>query len=336
MAARQRLIQVLDMITEGSEATVAESLKPEVAQFHQSSKPWVEDASIQGLGIGPKITNGETRDELVVKVYVDEKKPISQVQNIVPTTIYVPGTNEEIKTDVEAIGKIEEESNKSRVRPVSPGFSLGHPNITAGTFGCLVRVNGDENNLYILSNSHVLADSGLGAAGDNITQPGKSDGGLHPADTIANLSRWQNFIFTDVGFPNLIDAAIARVVDPNLVSSTIHKIGLPLGVSHYLRRDMRVKKTGRTTDFTTGLIRDIDFRTAILFNQPGGVKSRVGFRDQVLCTRFTSGGDSGSAILNPNNKVVGLHFAGSPSSSIFNKIGNVLNILDISVVTEQL
>jgi hypothetical protein len=38
-------------------------------------------------------------------------------------------------------------------------------------------------------------------------------------------------------------------------------------------------------------------------------------------------------VFNSSRKIVGLHFAGSPSSSIFNRIENVLAALDIEVVT---
>jgi hypothetical protein len=62
----------------------------------------------------------------------------------------------------------------------------------------------------------------------------------------------------------------------------------------------------------------------------------VGFRDQVLCTRYSASGDSGSAVLNMEKEIVGLHFAGSDSSSIFNRIGHVLDALSIEVVTSSL
>jgi hypothetical protein len=96
---------------------------------------------------------------------------------------------------------------------------------------------------------------------------------------------------------------------------------------------MRVQKTGRTTDYTQGIIQDVNYRLALTYKKPGGGSGRVGLRDQVLCTRYTAGGDSGSAVLNMQRRVVGLHFAGSPSTSIFNKISNVLTLLNINVVT---
>ncbi len=97
---------------------------------------------------------------------------------------------------------------------------------------------------------------------------------------------------------------------------------------------MKVQKTGRTTDHTIGIIRDIDFRATISYRNQGGGTVRVGFRDQVLCSRYTSDGDSGSAVLNLSGKVVGLHFAGSATASVFNKIGNVLDAMNLEIVTE--
>ena len=94
---------------------------------------------------------------------------------------------------------------------------------------------------------------------------------------------------------------------------------------------MRVQKVGRTTDYTTGVVLDVHYRLALRYKKPGGGTGRVGLRDQVLCTRYTAGGDSGSAVLNSRKRVVGLHFAGSPSTSIFNRIGHVFDLLDLEL-----
>jgi hypothetical protein len=69
---------------------------------------------------------------------------------------------------------------------------------------------------------------------------------------------------------------------------------------------------------------------------PGGGTGLVGFRDQVLCTCYTAGGDSGSAVLNMSKKVVGLHFAASPSTSIFNPIKFTQAALKIEIVTDRI
>ena len=206
--------------------------------------------------------------------------------------------------------------------------------VTVGTFGCLVRRKGDKKGLYILSNSHILANQGVASVGDVIIQPGRADGGKAPKDVIAKLNDWVPFQFTPSTFPNLVDAAIAKVKAPKLVTSAIRLIGVPKGVSKVVRRGMRVQKTGRSTDYTQGIIRDVNYRLALRYKKPGGGTGRVGLKDQILCTRYTAPGDSGSAVLNMRKKVVGLHFAGSSSTSIFNRIGHVLDLLDIDVVTK--
>ncbi len=336
MANTRTLRRALDILTEGGSAPVMESLKPSAESLLETARPWTMGEGIQGLGIGQKIKDGEALSDLVLKVYVEKKLPKSQTSNMVPKMVEFPGIEEQLATDVEEIGRVEIESNTSRIRPVIPGFSVGHLEVTAGTFGCLVRLNGDKEGLYILSNSHVLANQGVANKGDVIIQPGDLDSGKEPGDVIAKLFDWVPFEFTATSYPNLVDAAIAKVNDNDTVRSAIRKIGLPKGISTTLRRGMKVRKTGRTTDYTIGEITDVDYRLALKYKKPGGEKDRVGLRDQVLCTRYTAGGDSGSAVINSKGRVVGLHFAGSPSTSIFNKIRHVIQLLDISIITEQI
>lgn len=71
----------------------------------------------------------------------------------------------------------------SRQRPCPAGYSIGHRDITAGTLGLVVRVDG---RLIGITNAHVGANVNLGAVGDPIYQPGPYDGG-HASDTIATL-----------------------------------------------------------------------------------------------------------------------------------------------------
>ena len=342
------LLEALDMLTEVAGAPAAfgtaylmaaprHLARPEALATHEANKSWTYGPDIQGLGIGEKVTDQKRLKEVVLKVYVTEKKPESKLKNLVkvPKEVKLAGSNRVIPTDVEAIGKVEKEANTTRVRPAIPGFSLGHPAITAGTFGCLVRKKGDAKTLYILSNSHVLADEGLAAVGDQIIQPGAYDGGTAPADVLATLAQFVPFTFSATGYTNLVDAAIAKVKKPKLVTSAIRIIGVPAGTSVALARGMQVQKCGRTTDYTVGVVRDINYRTSLRYKKPGGGTGRVGFTDQVLCTRYTAGGDSGSAVLDMKKKIVGLHFAGSESSSIFNRIEHVLAALGVSPVVTQ-
>ena len=132
----------------------------------------------------------------------------------------------------------------------------------------------------------------------------------------------------------MVDAAIASIASNIDIDEEMRILGSrPQGVSTNLRRGMKVQKVGRTTDHTWGEILDIDASPIIPYPDPNnpGQNVNLQFRDQVLCTRYTAGGDSGSEVRTERDNVVGLHFAGSASTSLFNKITNVFDALDIEL-----
>lgn len=341
MAAEKDLVLALRFVTEGGSADVPRRLAREVFStesfqaaaetVRRDARDWTTSDGVQGLGVGEKLTDGQEAGQLALRVYVDRKLPLSRCKTPVPRKVPVPELGE-VDTDVLEIGPVETEMFTTKARPAMPGCGLGHTAVTVGTFGCLVRKKGENPAVYILSNSHVLADSGAASPGDWVCQPGPRDGGSVPPDGLARLADFAPFDYGD-GFPNLVDAAIAKVHSDRSVTGAIRIIGLrPMDVSHTLRRGMRIKKVGCTTDLTFGQIQDVDFRVRIPYKRDGfSQKALVGFRDQVLCTRYSQGGDSGAIILNRRDEVIGLHFAGSPSASIFNRIDHVFRALDIEL-----
>ena len=340
VSLEDRLLLALEFVSEGSHAEVpkrlsdrafsTESFSLATEKLRKQSRPWIQGHGIQGIGIGEKVVEGKSDGELALRVYVEKKQAKAKIKNCVPKQITIPEVGK-CNTDVLEIGPVMHESFTSRIRPAIPGSGVGHFNISVGTFGCLVKKKRSKRGLYILSNSHVLADEGTGSIGDKILQPGKHDGGRTGTDVIGILEDWVPFTFSNSGFYNLVDGAIAKVRKRS-VSENIRILGIkPRGVSYALRRGMTVQKVGRTTDYTTGVVTDINYRFALTYKRPGGGKGRVGFRDQVLCTRYTAGGDSGSAVLNNRERLVGLHFAGSPSTSIFNPIKYVFQQLNIEL-----
>lgn len=93
-----------------------------------------------------------------------------------------------VQVIVEDTGSVVPQMNTARMRPCDGGFSVGHVNVTVGTFGGNVRFGADFG--FILSNNHVLANVNAGAVGDPIIQPAANDGGATPGDVIATLTRW--------------------------------------------------------------------------------------------------------------------------------------------------
>lgn len=333
MVPEQALVLGLEVLTATprSQAMASEDFRAESASVGVQAREWTHGSGVEGLGIGEKLSAGQPTGALALRIYVERKLPTRRLTNPVPAAVAIPAVGE-LPTDVIELGHIEPQSFRERARPAMPGCGLGHVTATVGTFGCLVKRH-DDDALYILSNSHVLADVGFAQSGDTVIQPGSLDGGAERADALAKLTEFVPFAFDDVGFDNQVDAAIAKVRRRDWVVTEIRELGMtPAGVGRVIRRGMQVKKVGRTTGFTTGVVQDVHFRTALTYPRPNGARTqRVGFKDQVLCTRYSDSGDSGAVVLNSSNRVVGLHFAGAAAGSVFNRIHHVLRLLRVEL-----
>ena len=309
--------------------------------------------NVVATGVGFKIAGDQPTTEPAVIVSVVKKLPTAQLAE----SAMVPKTINGVKTDVIETGKIVALQQQQKMRPARPGISIGHYQITAGTFGCLVQKNGQ---VFILSNNHVLANSNAAQLGDPIWQPGKYDGGTS-ADQIGTLEQ-----FIPIGFPgdpaptptpqpgcsplaaimklinpsssapqaqinapgnNTVDCAIARPLSPDLVTPDILNIGVPVGVGT-ATLGTQLQKMGRTTAYTTGQITQIDVTVS------GDYGGKVGvYKNQLMAGAMSAGGDSGSAILDMQKRVVGLLYAGSDTTTIMNPIQFVLDALQVQLVT---
>jgi len=294
------------------------------------------------VGVAPslKVAGGKPTDQWSLTVLVDRKLP----KNKLDKEAVVPAQIDGVVTDVVEVGEIEALAFNARMQPAPPGFSLGHHDITAGTFGCLVRdlrhcdcppadqcrggPSADAAGDYlILSNNHVLAKSNGARAGDLILQPGPFDGGVYPSDAIAKLERFEPITF---GFPsgfNLVDAAVARPLYSRGVTASIIGVAMPNGIGQALT-GMLVIKVGRTTQVTVGRVLATNATVAVNF----GIGVAV-FRHQILTTAMAAGGDSGSLLMDANLNAVGLLFAGSAAVTIHNHIANVEAALGVRPLT---
>ena len=120
--------------------------------------------------------------------------------------------------------------------------------------------------------------------------------------------------------------AMAKPINEEEVKAEISEIGEPEGVVEGTL-GMKIKKSGRTTGLTTGEIEQIGATVKVEF---GGGRVAT-FKDQLVAGGISQGGDSGSAVLSEDNKLCGLLFAGSESTTVINRIGNVLSLLNISI-----
>jgi hypothetical protein len=278
--------------------------------------------NVVGVGYGAKLVGSRIADDLAVRVYVRAKRPRAHV----PVAERVPEFVDGRPTDVVAVGDL----RALRV-PVDCGVSVGHVDITAGTIGCVVEVADAPGQRLILSNNHVLAASNAADEGDAILQPGPLDGG-DPGDPIGVLHRFIPIDFDDTA-GNRVDAAVARLHDPASVRPQIAHIGPPVLPAVDAALYQSVRKHGRTTEHTVGVVVDVAADIEVRFG------ARIAaFADQIGVVgvggdAFSDGGDSGSLIvdavdLNP----VALLFAGGGGITFGNPIGSVLDALDATIV----
>jgi hypothetical protein len=286
------------------------------------------DPSIVGAAFGSRVAHNEKTDHPAMVVYVMKKVPEAFLppSRLLPRRMYVGGDCVEV--DVVETGPIYPHAFTSLERPAPSGISIGPPiigtTISAGTFGALVT-DLTDGSLCILSNNHVLANENLGNPGDPILQPGSFDGGTNPADLIATLKRFQ--VINASG--NIVDCAIAQVQNPtasfvidqvqgNLMQTPNPKqpaVGLlfsggcnrtfmnpidnvltalnvqflagPSTVAADL--GMNVQKVGRTTQYTTSTIVEVDASITIQYNFGPGA-----FVNQIATYSASNNGDSGS------------------------------------------
>lgn len=224
----------------------------------------------------------------------------------------------------------------TRQRPAPVGFSVGHPDITAGTIGA--RVEDGSGTVYILSNNHVLANTNDASIGDSALQPGPSDGGTDPDDKIGELADYEPIDFSN---PNTMDAAIASSSTANLdfATPTDDAYGAPGTTPTSASLGLAVQKYGRTTGHTTGTVSELNVTVDVCYEPAGpfNCKSSARFENQIAITSnngsFSDGGDSGSLIVtnDANKNPVGLLFAGSDSRTLANPIGPVLDRFGVSI-----
>jgi hypothetical protein len=272
----------------------------------------------------------------------------------------VPPLVDAAPTDVLEVGHVRSfQARTGRWRPAPGGVSVGHFRVTAGTLGCVVR-DRRTGQRAILSNNHVLADNNAAQPGDPILQPGAVDGGREENDTIARLERFVPILFQrepatcglasgvaavanaaarlvgskhrleayriDPQATNTVDAAVARPLEDALVSDEILDIGVISGVAP-AELAMAVRKSGRSSGFTTGQISVLDATVVVDY---GGRMAQ--FEGQIVTGAMSRPGDSGSLLVAADSlRAVGLLFAGSEQATIYNPIQAVLDSLEVVI-----
>jgi endonuclease G len=313
---------------------------------------WLRRSGVTAVDVGFKIKGDKMTDDVALRVHVRRKLPAAELaggdvfneSGKSPKTVkgfpvdvieaqYGPSTAKTAEpvvledADEQAIAAIE---RTTTFDPLIGGISCGNPRVTAGTLGAIV-FNRANCRPMILSNWHVLAGASAAAAGEDILQPGRVDGGTQAVATL-----------TQMRLDSRMDAAVATL--NGVRNHTRDILGLnPIAGTEAATLGMQVVKSGRTTGVTRGVVDGVSLSVSINYGDPGV----VAFSDQIrivprppwpaVDVEISSGGDSGSVWLNEsNNRAIGLHFAGEtdplPASenAICSPIGPIMTEFNIS------
>lgn len=208
--------------------------------------------------------------------------------------------------------QVETRARTDRIRPLVGGISVGPVNGPTGTLAWVVEHNTDA---YLVSNSHVLSYYGAIDIGREVTQPGSYNGGSE-ADIVGNLFGYIPVVERD----NLVDLALSKLTTGEYLVGELYELGAMKGIGS-VAPDALVRKEGRTTGVTEGPVLATDADVVVTLNE-----ERYIFTGQILAEMHSGPGDSGSPVLDVDNNLVGLLFAGTEDGtiSVANKIDHVL------------
>lgn len=156
---------------------------------------------------------------------------------------------------------------------------------------------------------------------------------VRPNKTIAAAASQE--VVTKQIIRNRVDAALCKLDDDiGYVLNYLNYYDGVKGVNELAGVGTLVKKLGRTTGFTNGIVTQTNVVVDVQYD--GGI---VRFEDQIsiehveLGKSFSAGGDSGSIIVDENDNAVGLLFAGNDVTTFANSIDNVMSDMGITKFT---
>jgi hypothetical protein len=281
--------------------------------------------NVTSVGLGGRVRRGERINELVLKVHVDTKVPESEL----PPEERIPPEFEGIPTDVVEMPHTGTTSQTAptgtpeipllprdteRKRPLIGGKKImaDLPGVGWGTLGCLLVKVGDATKVYALTNWHVVVH------GSTVPTLGTTKAG-QPTNSDSVTKCCSHIIGTIVagGRDGVRDAAAVELEPGMQWTADIAEIGAVAG-RHTVtgaeagthpavrKRGMRSRLTGGTIDSIgqTKVVNGVTFNNVIVVTPNANPALPAG-----TPYFFSRKGDSGSALVNDANEVVGLHFA---------------------------
>jgi len=292
-----------------------------------------------GVDIGEKVTGGLPTGRAAIVVYVCAKGPGHPRQ--------IPREVGGVLTDVVAesivlhramVARVAESVVAERYPVLRGGISIGPARtfrvvppevpkageyVIAGTLGAFAVTRDEHRKVLGLTTFHVGCVDDSWSVGDEFVHPSRVDGGVPGADLVAVLDR--------AALAGSVSAAGLRM-GARPFRAEVVDIGAVTG-SARAEVGSTVRKRGRTTGLTYGVITSTDATVRLDFGPGVGVRT---LRDQIRVyssERFGDHGDSGAVLVDADNRVVGLYVAGSGSTGFANPVEPVLRQLDVELLT---
>jgi Trypsin-like peptidase domain len=302
---------------------------------------WLLQAGIVGFGLGTKDGFGPP----CLSIEVLRKAPAHRLSRseLVPPRIVLEDGGVELETDVEEVaGECRIQSGGDLVRPLQPGAMAGIVDGDAGTIAVLVRSK-DDPQILLLSCSHVLARSG---------QFGKNFGELSPSEKtilqpldpsnaaapVAVLIQGFTTLVAEHDGTNNADVAVAAVnpgidLSPfQLKDGSLIQTDASL-VPDAIRPGVPVTLLGAVTGPDSGIIRKTG-ATFVATHFP--VLGSVRYTGMVQYDTLSLPGDSGGAVVDRNNCLLGIHVGRQENSKngYFFPIDQFMRDSNFEVVTD--
>jgi N-acetylmuramoyl-L-alanine amidase len=291
----------------------------------RACRRWLQSENVIGFGVGERLTMGRKTGELALRVHVSKKLPASRLGiEKIPPVMRLPGIAKPVLVDV-----IEGALGKAQLAFVGDGIHLADSNVY-GTIG-FVAARDNSPDLFAVTCSHVLD----GTSGTSVEW---AEFPPSPAPTnpiIGTLTGFRSNLTLGPDYPNTTDIVLTRLT-PSSVSPVVRWLGPIKGIrTTPLAKDEVVRLCGYGTSRHSssahgdcqGQVLEPHSNQTILIEGHG----EVGFRDLVMCTRFTADMDSGAGVLDSDNRLVGIHMAAAPEWSAFQPISTVFDSFGLSL-----
>jgi hypothetical protein len=311
-------------------------IPPDVIEAKEAMEmPLLENGLITGIDFGLRDEEQPDPEDLVLRIFVADAEAIAPE---------VTAASEAFPFDVIVLQRTFEAMHAVTLpdtqtyRPLVGGVSVAvSESSMTGTLGAIVRDNFNPDTRYGLSNFHVFCEPPY-EKGDVILQPEEVLSGF--TNPIGALESWAYPETTQVGFT---DAAICTLDVESL--DEVAEIGAVAG-SADAKPGMLVSKRGRTTGLTTGIVTGIDgsFAQDAPLLPPvttalGGVSTIMRVLKRQIQIRadfpqfiaFGDKGDSGSVVLDGQNRVLGLYWGSgytSPGDPLIYGVANSATIVE--------